>query len=226
MRTSTLSATRSDHDDFEQWFWGTCTNTLGEELKQVEYGRLMGMELKTEDGGQWRKYYDAQGRSIIDVGGGPVSMLLKVMNWSGRLSVVDPGIYPDWVRTRYDCASIDYYVEPAETFQTDYIYDEALSYNVLQHVSDPLAVVRTMQRSARLIRFFDWIEYPPELGHPNELHADELDQWFGAEGSVGRITGDFTLEALERDEAPRQRKDYRGGIGEGGLLVYYGTFVT
>jgi hypothetical protein len=219
----TATMTRLQHDRFEQWFWGTCTNTFGEELKQVEYAKLMGMQLQSEPGGQWRKCYDVQGHSLIDFGGGPASLLLKVVNWSGRLAVVDPGVYPDWITTRYDCASIDYYREPSETFQTDYIYDEALSYNVLQHVSDPLACVRTMQRSARMIRFFDWIEYPAELGHPNELHADELDEWFGMEGSVARVRGDFTLEAMERDEAPRKRKNYRGDL-KGSLLVYYGVF--
>jgi len=89
---------------FEADYWGNCINTSSEEDKQRQYAELMGLRL-VRCGAGWG--YDLHGRSVIDLGGGPVSLLLKCANLKkGRTVVVDPGNWPDWVRSRYECAGI------------------------------------------------------------------------------------------------------------------------
>lgn len=182
---------------FEAAWWGDCTNTLGEEAKQITYAHRMGLVNEPRDG-RW-PVYDLAGRSVLDLGGGPVSMLLKCVN-RGDCTVVDPCPYPKWVKKRYEAAGIDYSVATAEGWN-DTGYDEAWCYNVLQHVVDPQAVIETARRSASVLRIFEWIEMPPCEGHPHTLHAVDLNEWIGGDGTVEHV-------------------DENGAVG----LAYYGCF--
>ena len=82
--------TRQEHDQFERDWWGNCVNTFAEEVKQLTYANRMGLVNVGVDGGYW-PVYDLQGKSIVDIGGGPVSMLLKAVGHQGS-AVVDPVI--------------------------------------------------------------------------------------------------------------------------------------
>ncbi len=170
--------------DFERLWWNDCCNTLGEELKQIAYASRMGLVAEGRDG-KW-PVYDLGGRSVLDLGGGPVSMLLKCVN-RGRAVVVDPCPYPDWVRERYRVAGVAVCPLPAEHFRSDDAFDEAWCYNVLQHVVDPQAVIETAKRQAAVLRIFEWIEMEPSEGHPHTLHADELNDWIGGTGTVDYV---------------------------------------
>ena len=95
------------HDEaqrFEQDWWNDCLHTFGEETKQLTYANRMGLG-SYEDDGRWPTY-DLGGRSVVDIGGGPVSILLKCVN-RGVSYVVDPCDYPEWVQARYDCAGVE-----------------------------------------------------------------------------------------------------------------------
>src|SRR3989304_10406378 len=80
-------------------YWGNCHNftTWGEYVKGEMYGREMGL---FADYGTPHGELDMQGRSILDVGGGPVSMTLRCIN-AGRLVVADPCEWPPPVHRRY-----------------------------------------------------------------------------------------------------------------------------
>ena len=183
--------------EWELAWWNGAINTFGEEAKQITYAHRMGLVNEPREG-KW-PVYDLAGRSVVDLGGGPVSMLLKCVGGNGV--VVDPCPYPDWVAARYQAAEIDYRVEEAETYVSPIEFSEAWIYNVLQHVVDPQQVVETAKRQASLVRIFEWIETPPNIGHPHTLHADELNDWLGGEGTV-----EFVNE--------------NGAVG----LCYYGEF--
>jgi len=186
-----------DHQAWESDWWGKCLITFGEEAKQLTYAHVMGLVNMPRDG-HW-PVYDLAGRSVLDLGGGPVSMLLKTVNGATR-TVVDPCSYPDWVGARYEAAGIDYVVQEAETFAGER-HDEVWIYNVLQHVIDPKAVIRTAQKHGALLRIFEWLETPAMPGHPHTLHADKLNKWIEATGTVNQI-------------------DENGAVG----LAYYGAF--
>lgn len=189
--TLTRTAWRREQK-FEQGWWDDCRNTFGEEAKQVTYARRMGL-VPFNDGGRW-PLIEGHGQSILDVGGGPVSMLLKVQNLGAGV-VVDPCEYPDWTRARYESVGIELIRLPAEDYQAGEPFDEAWCYNVLQHTHDPEAIVAMMRRSARLIRIFEWVGFPPSPGHPHTLRSDALREWLAYDrGRDWAETSDITWE--------------------------------
>jgi len=168
----------------ETAWWGDCVNTFQEETKQLDVAERLGLRAVTQhpqQRGRW-PVYDLAGASVIDIGGGPVSLLLKTVGGQ-RLVVIDPAPYPEWVRLRYAAAGITYSPIPAEDLDaTD--FDEVWMYNVLQHVHDPAIVVANARAAARRVRFFDWVDTPPDDLHPHVLDPGELDRWFNGHGIV------------------------------------------
>lgn len=177
----------NEHQKFEADWWGLCSNTYFEEQKQLVYAKYMGLLL--ENRGYSGPVFDAHGAAIIDIGGGPVSMLLKTVNREPSV-VIDPCPYPEWVTQRYREAGIYQDLREAENWDGWKLrqrpYDEAWIYNVLQHVEDPEAVVRTAMH-ARVVRIFEWVYTPPTLGHPHTLIPEQLDEWLGHRGVVGEV---------------------------------------
>ncbi|GAI35766.1 unnamed protein product, partial [marine sediment metagenome] len=108
----------SRHIAAESRYWATCQNTLDNQLKQQVYVKYMGLNEyaapASEQHGQHLYGFDLKGKSILDVGGGPVSLLLRCYNFS-RAVVVDPCDYPDWVAERYKMAGIELIKQQAET---------------------------------------------------------------------------------------------------------------
>jgi hypothetical protein len=174
---------------FEQEFWGNCANTFGEEAKQLVYARFMRLPVS----GDWRSMFNIEmgGKSVIDIGGGPVSLLLKCLNVRG--TVVDPLEYPRWVYARYAAANIRYIqmrgedLLPVPGFGP---FDEAWIYNCLQHVDDPEQIIRNARSIAKTIRMFEWIEIPPHLGHPQMLMEHSLAAALGGPGGTERLNGE------------------------------------
>jgi hypothetical protein len=169
-----------DKNDFERSFWGNCCNTYGEETKQFVYAKRMGLELT----GNWRSSFniDMQDTSVVDVGGGPVSLLLKCINVRG--TVVDPLKYPTWVTHRYEAASINHWQIRGEDLYQGMQYDEVWIYNVLQHVDDPALIIKNAHMIGGMIRLFEWIDFPPHPGHPHMLTEEFLLNALGSEGQT------------------------------------------
>lgn len=166
---------------FESTWWGNCVNTLGEELKQTTYASYMGLQLVNYGGPG--PLIELDGHSVLDIGGGPCSLLLKATQGAHR--VLDPLPVPQWVIARYAAHGIAYDRREAESAlpALDYgVYDEAWLYNVLQHTNDPELIVREASRIAPLVRLFEWVDIPAHDGHPQELHAADLDRWLGGQG--------------------------------------------
>lgn len=182
----------NEHQEYERQWWGDCTNTFSEEARQITYAHRMGL-VNTPDSytGRWPQY-DMVGKSILDLGGGPSSMLLKTVN-ADSMAVVDPCPYPEWTRRRYALAGIVVFEEPAESFSTQEHFDEVWIYNVLQHVDDPSKVIDCAKKHGSLLRIFDWVNTPPSLGHPHTLTKSLLDDWIGGDGEVGFINENSAL---------------------------------
>lgn len=174
----------SDQEWERQW-WGDCTNTYAEETKQITYAHRMGL-VNTPRDGRW-PVYDLEGRSVIDIGGGPTSMLLKTVNGS-RLVVADPCAYPSWCGDRYGVAGIRQvrlegeHLLDAGTPIDGERFDEAWIYNVLQHTHDPGEIVHNARSLATVVRVFEWIDIPPHTGHPQQLSEAALNRWLGGRG--------------------------------------------
>jgi len=173
-------------NDWEREWWGACTDTSDEEFKQREYARAMGLEdaYGAPVGTTGVMAYDLAGRSVLDIGGGPVSLLLKCRN-RGRCVVADPADYPAWVKARYEAAGIEYLKIPGEEFPSRderNRFDEVWIYNVLTHVRDPKAVIERAKQCGTVVRLFEWLDTEMNEGHPHTLTKDFLDGVLGADG--------------------------------------------
>lgn len=135
--------------------------------------------------GSWPKY-NLAGASVLDLGAGPTSMLLKSVG-GGKLVAVDPCTYPAWTYARYTEHGIQAVIQKAEEYVAAEPFDECWIYNVLQHVEDPELVCTTARRSARLIRLFEWVQLKPSLGHPHMLTEKKLNSWLGGKGRVESV---------------------------------------
>lgn len=167
---------------WEQSWWGNCVNTYGEETKQLLYAAKMG--LKTFHDGKSPFNIDMGGARVLDIGGGPSSLLLKCVNVHG--TVIDPLPVPEWVKLRYEVADISHLFVRGEDCDAGG-YDECWIYNVLQHTENPEKVIHNARHAAELIRLFEWIDTPTNEGHPHSLSKDVLDRWLGGEGKVEHL---------------------------------------
>src|SRR5215469_535782 len=156
---------------FEKSYWGDCANTFLEEQKHYVQARYIGLEVKGYS-------FDAGGKRVLDIGGGPVSMLLKTVNLKEGM-VCDPIRYPDWTLERYRAKGIKYMQISGEDIDT-VGWDEVWIYNVLQHCMDPERIIANARKAGRVIRLFEWIDFPPHPGHPQMLTVANLEKWLGS----------------------------------------------
>lgn len=170
----------------EKNWWGACRNTFGEEAKQLFYGEKMGLQIY--DDGNSPFNIKSPANRIIDIGSGPVSMLLKVDQMGpGFVRVAaDPCDYPEWIKGRYTAAGILYEKVKGEDLIDGWekTFDEAWVYNVLQHTEDPEKVISRAKKLANKIRLFEWIDHPTNAMHPHMLTEDKLNEWLGGKGTV------------------------------------------
>lgn len=178
--------------EHEAEYWGDCTNTYCEETKQFVYAELMGLKPNAYT-------IDASECSILDIGGGPSSLLLKALRFKLGL-VVDPLQYPAWTIDRYNSKGILVSTSGGEDIKinnksqvvvpdletTFPIFDEVWIYNCLQHVIDPELILFNARRSAKLIRIAEWVNCPPDEMHPWVLNESDLKKWIGT--NLGQVT--------------------------------------
>ena len=169
--------------DHEAEYWGNCCNTYCEETKQFVYARLMGLDVKGYK-------YNLGSKSVLDIGGGPSSLLLKAEGLSLGL-VVDPLAYPAWTMDRYVSKGIMVSRSEGESLrvnnhnqlvvpdlnQSFSIFDEVWIYNCLQHVVDPELILFNARRSAKILRIAEWVDCPPDEMHPWVLNEKDLRKW-------------------------------------------------
>jgi len=166
---------------YEKNWHGNCINTLFEEEKQLIYANRMGLE---RVGNEKTPYvFDLHGTSVIDIGGGDTSLLLKCVNFS-KAVVVDPLNFPNWVIARYSTAGIKFWNECGEDLETTEKFDICLLYNVLQHTQNPEKIIKNVRKVSKLIKIFEWIDTSISEGHIHTLTEEKLNKWLSGEGKV------------------------------------------
>jgi 2-polyprenyl-3-methyl-5-hydroxy-6-metoxy-1,4-benzoquinol methylase len=179
----------AQHD--EKGWWDTCANTYWEETKQIVYARHMGIVFSEDERGPY--CIDLGTKDVLDIGGGPVSLLLKATKMSRR-TVADPCDYPEWVGARYMAQGIDYQKvmgEQVDTITIDTKYDEVWLYNCLQHVDDPQKIITNAVNALKpggVFRIFEWINMPTNTAHPHTLTKEQLDGWIGQSGKTTHLS--------------------------------------
>lgn len=178
--------------DHELEFWDTCTKTFIEEQKQFFYATRMKLgfiDYPLSD-------IDLQGKSVLDIGSGPTSLLLKSKNYSQAVAL-DPLMdkFPEWVRSRYASVGIERLAIPAEDIDTNRKFDEVWIYNVLQHTIDPQLIIRKALEVGKVVRIFEWLEVPTDEKHPHFLEKHKLDKWLGKPGMVEAVNEPYMFSA-------------------------------
>ena len=171
-------------DVFEMGYWGNCCNTSYEELKQWVYAEYMDIRI----GHPYKAY--TNNKTILDMGGGPASFLLKCEDLISGV-VVDPLPYPTWTRQRYAIKNIDVWQvrgEDLDTIHPEIKFDEVWMYNCLQHTDDPEKIIKNIKARTPIFRIFDWVDHPACEGHPQELKKEKLEEWIGCTGQVSKIS--------------------------------------
>jgi hypothetical protein len=176
----------------EAHFWNTCTQTFVEEQKQFFYATRMKLPFIDYP----LSSIDFQGKSVVDIGSGPTSLLLKSHNHS-KAYAVDPlmDTFPNWVRDRYKSVGIEPISLGGEDIDTNWQFDEALIYNVLQHTIDPELIIHKALRIAKTVRIFEWIDVPSDDLHPHILTEANLDKWFGTKGMTEKVHEPYMFDA-------------------------------
>jgi SAM-dependent methyltransferase len=118
-------------------------------------------------------------KTILDVGCGPVSMLLRATH--GGAVGVDPQLMSEETKAKYAAANVALHFGKAEDFEPGRRFDEGWIYNCLQHVDDPNKVMAMMLRSVDSVRIFEWIDTPPSEGHPHTLTSEHFDRWLSGD---------------------------------------------
>lgn len=138
--------------------WGHCigAEVWAEFCKQEIYGQ--GLQLFKDYGIKDTLELDMRGKSVLDIGGGPVSMTLRCINAS-KLVVVDPCPWPASVNRRYK----NYGIEVIQAYGEDYKgskFDEVWIYNTLRYVRDPERVIKNALAHSRVLRVYDFVWTP------------------------------------------------------------------
>ncbi|SRR5581483_6012321 len=146
------------------WAEGGPARRAEERLRRQFYAGLLGITRET-----------VGGKSVLDLGAGPEGLALQKQELGLRAAVaVDPLRFSDQDEQRYADAGVARVFAAAEEL-TPGEYDEVWIYNLLQHVRDPVCVVRVAQASAReRIRLFEWVATPVTEVHPHSTDAVEL----------------------------------------------------
>jgi len=176
--------TWQDHQQWEaEWHMhnNNCANSYNEETKQYNYAHKMGLDRFITN---WfgAKGWDFGDNLVLDVGGGPYSLLLK--SKAKKMVIVDPCTYPNWTQVRYKECGIEVIKKKAEDMDFNYHFDIILCYNVLQHTENPELICKKMLEYGATIYFFDWVGVGNTPGHPQVLEAEKLDMWLNGKGTV------------------------------------------
>jgi len=182
-----MNKTWQKAQEWEASWHGTAVNSFNEELKQLEYAKLMGIKrtpnLKTPYS------FDLEGKSILDIGSGAYSLLLKCTNFKDSV-VSDPLMndFPEWVIKRY----ITHGLKPAMSSGEDLdglkrSFDEVWFYNVLEHVYDPKKIIDNAKRLGKIVRVFEWLDTKQSIGHLQLLTESKMNKWLNGNGKVQKI---------------------------------------
>jgi hypothetical protein len=174
----------------EKAWHGNCIATEFEEVpKQFIYAQHMGLNPQPQHNGDFA--LQVNGESILDIGGGPSSMLLRTQGFS-KATVVDPCNYPRWTLERYKDCGISLWKIKGEVVQDTVLplFDEVWMYNTLSHCENIEAVIASALAKGKIIRVFEWLNTPTNGAHLHTLTKDYLDILFKGIGKVETLTGE------------------------------------
>jgi hypothetical protein len=147
-------------------------------------------------------------KTVIDIGCGPLSLLQRIPVKSG--TGLDPIHYGD-LEELYASNNIRRIIKCGEDLDTnDGMYDEAWIYNCLQHVKNPISIIKNAMKVAKVVRIFEWTYIKPYEGHLHELTPElltipfQIDNWRTLMTATGKLNhsglnGDYFIGIFSKD---------------------------
>jgi len=141
--------------------------------------------------------------SILDIGSGPFSLLLRVKGAARRVAL-DPLKFLPEHEEAYRVAGVERWIMPGENligYNGEGKFDEIWIYNCLQHTQEPGRVLENAARIGKRIRVFEWVYMPPYTGHLHTITPGMIASYFvdrkrtlwneGRFENVGGLNGHF-----------------------------------
>ena len=179
---------------YERESWGDnifVTPSNGEVIKQNTYAKL----LELVDSEQFN-YINVNNKSILDVGCGQTSLLLRTKNFK-RAVGIEPLFYSNEVNQEYAKHNIQLIAIPAEEMDfAENEFDEVWMYNVLQHTYDPTLILNKCFKYGKTVRIFEWLDIPPHEGHPHEFKQEYFEQILNLNSNQFKIVQLSTKELV------------------------------
>lgn len=164
--------------ELEAGYWSNANVYIDELEKQKTYAHLMNLPT-----GGVEAACAFEGKRILDVGGGPISMTLMYPTIRERV-VVDPMPIPEWAHRMVSSRKlqIQWKVEQAEVFLESLVknpnqYDEVWMYNCAQHVEVAQDVISGLSYAAPVVRVFEWLYMPEDPMHLHMLDSDMFGEY-------------------------------------------------
>ena len=132
---------------------------------------------------------DFTGKSIIEIGCGPLGATLLTENFS-KATVIEPLLYA-WGQEYVDCyneKNIKIVTSTYEEYEVGEV-DETWFFNVLQHVISPEVQLNKAMKTSKVVRVFEPINYPEELAHPHVLTEELFTSILGKDFGIKYIGG-------------------------------------
>jgi len=127
--------------------------------------------------------FDLQQKTIVDICGGPCSLLLRCHNFKKAI-VVDPGNFPEYITQRYKNHGIEVCKVPAEEFVYPEKVDEVWLYNALAHVYNPYDILLNAKKNSKKMRIIEGVNCGTDIQHPQNLKREELEKVLETRGSI------------------------------------------
>jgi ubiquinone/menaquinone biosynthesis C-methylase UbiE len=129
------------------------------------------------------------GLNVLDVGGGPSSILLRTNKLRGNQHdgvnhgvVIDPLIITEHQKLRYDYYGIEFIQDQSENIDQYYsergYFDECFIYNCLQHVVDPIEILDKVTSISKRIRIAEPLNIPTDSMHLHMFTKEYFDNYF------------------------------------------------
>jgi len=141
-------------------------------------------------------YYHAPDTSLnmsnlkaLDVGGGPVSILLRTNKLRGNQHsgidvgvVIDPLIITEHQKLRYKYYGLNFIQDQAENINKYFLekgyFDECFIYNCLQHVENPLKILDRISFVSKKIRIAEPLYIPKDKLHIHTFDENYFNNYF------------------------------------------------
>jgi hypothetical protein len=139
-------------------------------------------------------------RSVLELGAGPQGLVTAFPGASGirRIAVEPMPLEPEDL-ARYVLAGVALVQCPAESYRGEPV-DEVWMTNVLQHVIDPVAVLRTARQHARQrVRLVEWVRVPESVVHPHVITVDLVHEMFADWVLERHLTGRYTTPSWSQE---------------------------